>query len=214
MSESDDHLYINKKNREPSGKKVDYVPYGANDDFVYVSIANDTELKNHCKAILNFESGSTLYDKHPARAALQFFNAQIYRMAEEHNDGWTVHHRFNAIVPSGSENGLIQDNPFKNQDFFDLQRELVSNIQNLSSYLKGINDKALLSAHVRSLRAYLDALSGFIDVNDSSMSSENVPSVLPDETKKSIKKIDWSKLSSEARSWADTIFKILSKLFF
>ncbi|WP_298969231.1 hypothetical protein [uncultured Roseobacter sp.] len=107
---------------------------------------------------------------------------------------------------------LSWPNPTKYPDSFDILRQLEDAVDHLRREIRSINDPALANARVRSARAHLDSLSAFLN-DDAGMSPDEVPAEVPRNLKDRLAEVNWANISTHSQKWADTIVRLIDKLF-
>lgn len=98
------------------------------------------------------------------------------------------------------------------KDFPDHLRNLQYALKNLSEYLRGVNDPDVLNAELKTTRSYIDASLCFFDQDKYSNSPNEVPREIADGLLDRMKRIDWGKVSSEARQWVQLVVKSLKTM--
>ncbi|MEP2758780.1 MAG: hypothetical protein ABJP66_06900 [Hyphomicrobiales bacterium] len=93
-------------------------------------------------------------------------------------------------------------------DFFDTLRDFDTALAQLSEHLRGINDPRVMDARLRLVRASVEAMRCYIDI-DNEDGPEEIPHSVSQELNANLDRIDWSKFSSEARGWAKYIKDIV-----
>ena len=136
------------------------------------------------------------------------FDFSISRRIKELDSNNSLH---SIISKYKNEDSFANPSLDVDEEIIDILRNLKSTTKKLSSYIRGINDPNLATADIRAVRAYIDALQEFIDL-DGHNKPDEIPSAIILETEKSLRRVDWWKLSDHANRWAKTIGTLIRSL--
>lgn len=104
------------------------------------------------------------------------------------------------------------DNPARSVDFFDQLRSLQEAVSAIQEELRKINDPEKLTTSIRATRAYLSSFEAFLD-NSHGAAPDKVPEPVTRGLRDRLSSVNWASVSSQAQKWADTLIKLIDKLF-
>lgn len=166
------------------------------------------ELRAHLEVLRDFLVAGSRTVTPEIQAAVDYFGFKV-NVSDGH-DAYDSFHDYYATPGKGMIVGEIS-NPTRHGQYGDLLVALDEAMARLQRVISDINDPAVKTPDVQAVRAYLGALREFL-ANDADQSPVALPAQIPQGLEEKIKRVDWSKISDEARKWAETISKIL-KIF-
>jgi hypothetical protein len=142
--------------------------------------------------------------------AIDYLGFDVFVRTEDGT--YSRYESFTLTAPVSKDTAWTMENPATKADFFDLLRTLDATLTALSKEIRGINDPARATPNIISVRAYLDAFRQFIDVSGGQPPTE-IPAALPRGLLDRLRRVEWLRVSENARQWADTITRIVTQLF-